>query len=291
MGTNPEDLYRRFEKELAKYEDRRVRQVLSMLETARTDLFDAIAESTEFNRKRLTNLVLQIDLISSRLQRELSSVAPASDELAPTVAAQQERAIKAITGLDVRISIGVLNDDVIRRFSLDVLGQVRSITAQSELNAIKAALFSKIGVQGLNPVKVARELAGREGMFTGRYALVETILRTETSTVYNEQGLRSILHANETYKLGLHKKIVETIDNKRNHPISQVLNGQVQYADQVFKASVSKVEAVASKLGRGRKGAGIFWSKVGEFYVGDRPPAHYRERGTVVASKDPVNAP
>lgn len=80
--------------------------------------------------------------------------------------------------------------------------------------------------------------------------------------------------------LGLHKRDVELFDPRRNHPISRVLDGQVQPVRRLFRAPAADVARWAVTL---RKSAGgIFWRLQDGAYVGMTLPAHFGERGAVV---------
>jgi hypothetical protein len=289
MATPPDSFYARQEAELQALANARVAEIMRLIEFARRDIHGRIVVS-ELEYKRLLALNAQLDEISRQLQRDLSQVAPVSGKLAEMVARHQTASISAITGREsITIAYDTLNTSVVKAFAANEMAKVTSITAVEEIRTIKAVLFSRVGVQGLNPTQVARELAGPNGIFTRRYGLVENILRTEASTIYNEQSLNAIQQANDTYDAGLNKKILETIDDKRNHPISQVLNGQVQPVDRPFKAAVADVESVAARLKR--SGKGVFWPVIKGYYTGQRLPAHYRERGVVIATDEPPNGP
>lgn len=288
MAVPPDDLLARQEAEVARYADARARRVMSMLETARRQIQGIIADADSFTAQRVAFLVRQIDALSAQLARELNSVGSSSPELAGITQRHLQESIAAIADLQVLISVDALNLESLRLFSSNEVARMAKLI-DAEKEVIRSVLFTKVGVKGENPVKVARQLAGKESQFAGRFAHIENILRTETSTVYNRQSLAGIQAANEQYDLGLNKKIVETIDAKRNHPISMVLNGQVQRVDRKFKASVSKVQAAAAKIKKSV--GGTFWKVEDGFYTGMVLPAHYRERGIVVPTDEPVNAP
>lgn len=291
MAMPPDSFFHRQEAELERFSTQRVREVTRLLESTRKDLYSAISGS-EFNYRRIIDLNFQLDGISQDLQRNLRQVQPPTEPLAQMVVRQQTEAIALITAREgIFLNFNTLSTDVLRQFSLNEMRKITSITAVEQIQTLKAVLFSKAGVQGLNPRQVAKQLAGQDGVFSKKFPIVENILRTETSTVYNEQKLESIKQVNQAHGLTLNKKILETIDDSRNHPISQVLNGMVQLPEKPFRAKASKVEAIAAKLHRGRGGGGIFWTRIGEYYVGNRLPAHYRERGILIPTDEPPNSP
>jgi hypothetical protein len=282
-------MFHRQEKELGRFTDTRVKRLLSMLESARQEVQAIIAEPDTFTAQRVIFLTQQIDSVSRQLRSNVQQVGASTTELAQMSQRHLEASIASIAPkAGVSISLNVLNTDSLFRFSMNELEKVTGI-AEDGLKTIKSALFTKVGIQGQNPVKVARQLAGKDGVFAGKFGHIETILRTETSTVYNAQSLGGIQYANQAYNLDLNKRIVETIDAERNHPISQILNNQVQAVDGLFKAKVSEVQAKARALHKG--GGGIFWEVKNGFYVGQRLPAHYRERGIVVPTEREINVP
>lgn len=287
MAVPPDDLFHQQERELLRYTDSRVSLFLKRLEEARRELLEAIGAPDSYETQRLLNLIAQVDEIGLRTQADLLQMPNAAPELARLSREHLTRSISAVSGLEVSIAFDALNTDVLQRFSENELKHVTGLVA-AEKEKIKSVLFTKIGVKGENPARVARQLAGSDSSFAGRFGHVETILRTETSTIYNAQSLAAIQDANTNYELNLNKRIIETLDAKRNHPISLVLNGMVQEVGKPFKVKVSAVQAAASRLKKGRGTGGIFWPKVGEYYVGEKLPAHYRERGIIVPTEKPV---
>jgi hypothetical protein len=288
MALPPEDLFARQERDLQRFSNARAAQVLRYLEIARREISGIIADEDSFTAQRIASLSAQIDQAIAQLQRDVVSIGPSTTDLAKMSQRHLEQTIRIIAGMDVSISMGVLNLQTMTEFSMNELAHCTTLI-EAEKQVIKSVLFTKVGVLGENPRKVAKQLTGPDSQFAKRYNNIENILRTETSHVYNGQSLKGLQYANETYGLELNKKIVETIDFTRNNPISLVLNGQVQAPDKKFKASVSLVKSKASMLKK--SAGGIFWPIENGFYTGQRLPAHYRERGIVVPTDEPVNAP
>jgi len=281
--------FEEFERELNVWVGRRVVRILNDLKSAQRDIqaaiLDVVGTAETFTVDRLQLLDQQINIIRSDLKRRVSSVGSSAEPLAQMVQRQHEAAIKQITGRSLSVAFNQLDVQTLALFSLNELDKVTSVVVPDKLQQIRSALFSRVGVQGLNPAQVARQIAGTP-QFEGAFARVENILRTESSTVYNARSVQSLQQANEQYDLGLNKQIIETIDASRNHPISQVLNLQVRQVSDPFQARVSAVDAVAKKIKR--SGGGVFWQVVNGVYTGQRLPAHYRERGVVVPTDDPV---
>lgn len=290
MATPPDELFRSQERDLLLYTDKRTADFLKLLESARRDLFETIGGPDSYTSQRLLKIIAQVDEIGLQLQADLLKQENAAEPLAKLVQSHLEASIPAVSGVEVSIGFDILNTEILRKFSENELKHVTGLVA-AEKEKIKSVLFTQVGVKGRNPQQVARELAGKEGAFAGKYGHIETILRTETSTIYNAQSVQGIQHANEEYSLDLKKRIVETLDAKRNHPISVVLNNQVQDVGKKFRVKVSDVKAAAARMKKGKGMGGIFWPIVDGYFEGERLPAHYRERGIMVPTQKPVNAP
>lgn len=290
MATPPDELFRSQERDLLLYTDKRTADFLKLLERARKDLYEAIGGPDSYTSQRLLKIIAQVDEIGLQLQADLLKQDNTAEPLAKMVQSHLQASIPAVSGVEVSIGFDILNTEVLRKFSENELVHIADIFS-SQKQQIKSILFSQVGVRGRNPQQVARELAGKEGAFAGKYGHIETILRTETSTVYNAQSVQGIQYANEEYKLDLKKRVVETLDAKRNHPISVVLNNQVQEVGKKFRVKVSDVQAAAARMKKGKGTSGIFWPIVDGYFEGERLPAHYRERGIMVPTQKPVNAP
>ena len=286
MAIPPDELFRQQERAVGRYADVRASRMLRLLETTRKELSATIADVDGFTARRVADLNAQIESIMADLRKDIRGVGESATELGNLALAHVEAGIVATTGTSVTISINALNIDVLKRFSSNEVARIAKIM-DNEKELIRSLLFTKVGVKGENPRQVAQKLAGPNSSFAGRFGHVENILRTETSTVYNANSLDAIKGANKEHGLALNKRIVETIDAERNHPISQVLNGQVQTVDGPFRASVAAVAAKAAVFHKSV--SGIFWPIKGGFYEGERLPAHYRERGIVVPTEKEVN--
>lgn len=271
---------------MGRYADTRTTRLLRMMESARKEISGTISSAESFTARRVIDLTRQIDAIMGDLRKDIHGIGEAATDLGKMAIQHVEASVALISSVDISISFNALNIEVLKKFSSTEVARIAKIM-EAEKDVIRSVLFTKVGVKGENPRQVARRLAGPDSQFAGRFGHVENILRTETSTVYNANSLDALQSANADYGLGLNKRIVETIDAKRNHPISQVLNGQVQKPGEPFRASVSAVHARAAALHK--KVSGIFWPIRDGFYEGQRLPAHYRERGIVVPTEKPVN--
>jgi hypothetical protein len=278
-----DDLFRRHEQELGRFTDRRVRRFLRILDGARKQLQADISAEDALTAARAASLALQIDKIINQAVADMRELGPVSENLAKLAAAHAESGIAAVAGVRLAVAFDRLNTRLLQRFSENELKHVTGLV-DIEKQRLKSVLFNRVGVRGENPRKVAQELAGPDGLFAKRFAHIENILRTETSTVYNEQATEAIKVVNKEHGLALNVRIVETIDHKRNHPISQVLNGMVQRPGEPFRVPVAKVRAVAAKLGK--QLGGVLWRVENGHYIGERLPAHYRERGVMVATRE-----
>lgn len=278
------DFYAEQEAELNRFAWRRLNSILKPIEVARKAMYNAIS-GTEWQSRRYRRLASQLDEIAKSLRADLKAVGPSAEPLAKIVARHQTDAISRLINMPgLSIEFDRINPDTLAQFSLNELEKVTSLKSVQDIQTVRAALFEKMGVQGLNPRTVARELVGPSGgLYRRNYGLIETIVRTEASTVYNEQSINAVKAVNEDTGAELKKQIIETVDRERNHPISQVLNGQIREVNEPFTAPVAEVQRVASRLKKGT--GGIFWSVKDGNYTGMRLPAHYRERGIVVAAE------
>lgn len=288
MATPPDEFFQRQERELQRFADARTSQLLRYLEQARREMQNILAEPETYTAERVARIIRQLDEISADLRKDVRTVGEASTDLARMNKAHLEASASAITGQNIIVSFDALNLDVLRKFSANELEHVTTLT-QAEIQSVKSVLFTKVGARGQNPAQVARQLAGKNSQFAKKYGYLENIMRTETSNIYNAQAVEGIKAINGKYDLALNKRIVETIDPKRNHPISLLLNGMVQAPDKPFKVKVSEVQRKAAVLRRG--GGGILWPVKDGYYVGERLPAHYRERGVMVPTEKEINQP
>lgn len=296
MGP-PDDFFFEQEQELMALEDKRVLRFIRYLEQSRKSLH-AELKGYEGGKdaQRLQSLITQIDAIEQDLLTNFREISDPTEPLARLVARHQSESFSVILGKPLTISADVIPTTLLAQVVESNFEKVTSLT-KSQLESLRGTIFTRIGIQGHNPRQVAFELTGPEGQFSQPFPLIENILRTESSTLYNTMRLDSLLDANHRLDLGLNKRIVERMDVKRNHPISRVINNQVKLAHEPFKVRVADVRAELGKLNPPRKlsqkslDRSIFWQKQGEFYIGQNLPAHYRERGIVVPTqRDVTNA-
>lgn len=286
MPKLPDDYYNQFEKRVDLFADDRARAFLKLLESARRELDAKLNSLDDFDQRRTYALIAQVDEIAQQVRSDMRALGTSDRPLSAIAKGQTETMIARMMQSQIALDLNKINTDIVKRFAANELERVTKLTA-NELETIKSVLFTKIGVKGETPRRVAKQLTSKQGTFAGRFGHIETIIRTETSTVYNAQSVNAIEAANLDFDLDLNKRIVETLDNERNHPISQVLNGQITTVDGQFKASVARVNTIAAKLKR--SAGGVFWPQVNGFYVGSRLPAHYRERGIVVPTDQAPN--
>lgn len=284
MGMD--ELWRDQERQYIRWVDAETTAFLNMLDQARADLESALSDLTGFQSARVMAILPQIDAIQRDALRKIDRFGPADKRSAELVLAQQTAAY-AEMGVQVYVALDRINPMILRNFARLSLDKVKGITADS-INTVRSVLFTKVGVIGENPRKVAKYLAGREGLFTNNYRRLENIVRTESAHVYNGQKLESIKDA-VAQGVALNKRIIETVDYKRNHPISLVLSDKVQEADQPFRVLVSDVEAAATRIGKSP--SGVFWQRQGAYYVGSNLPAHYMDRGVLVPTQREPNTP
>lgn len=282
------------EAEVNAYATQRARTVLRRIEAGRKSLLAEFAELDDSPRKdRLREILGQVENIASQMKADIQAIGASDGSLGAMAVRHWGEVATDITGNSLTLSIGQVSSDVLTRFSLAELDKITTITADYALQTLRSGLLRSLGMKGENPRVLARQLLTKKGFLTKRYALVETIVRTEASNIYNAQSLNAIEAGNLKYGLSLNKKIIESIQPKRNHPISLVTNNLVVPVTDAkgeavkFKVKVSDVQEAARKIGhRGNLDSSIFWRKENGYYVGNSLPAHYNERGIVVATDD-----
>ena len=294
----PFEFIQREHKQLSAYEEQRVRRFMRLLDASRAEILELIRTSGDqaggFQRYRLAQIQNQLDAIHQSLARELQQEHAAIGELDNLIVSHARAEYLALEPATIGLEMGVVKSDILRGYSESVSRQLVGMS-QTQIDTLRSVLFSKVGVMGKNPAAVARQLAGKGGLFDGMRPRVETILRTETSIVYNQSKLDTITEAAQNRGVVFNKRIVETVDPVRNHPISPVIRDMVQLHNQPFRVPVSQVVASANRLGRATKSLdrSIFWIRKTvegvEVYEGNNLPAHFNERGTVVPTKKPVN--
>lgn len=302
MGEVNDDIIQAQEAELRGYADRRASRFIAYLEQARKDivaeinaLADGVGPDTPTStRTRLVKILKRLDEIKKEAQDNILSVGSSDEYIAKLTKKHMEANLLEVVGTAIALPLDEINPRLLSLFAQNELEKVSSMAA-NQISVIKSALIRDVGAKGLNPRTIAKDLAGHDsGLFTGMYGRLQTIVRTESATVYNEQIMESIKYS---VKQGaeLRMKISEHPDDSRNHPISQVINNQVREVGETFRAKVSEVKATAARLASssGRKvskslGRSVFWPVVGDYYVGRNLPAHYNERGRLVPTQKEV---
>lgn len=301
MGELSDDIIGRQELEVRAYADKRAARFIKYLEEARKDILLEVQElaasvgEEQASRSRLVKVLAQLDDIKLEAQKNILSVGPSDEYIAKLTQSHMESNLLEVVGVKIALPLDSINPRLISLFAQNELEKVGKDMVSQQINIIKSALIRDVGAKGLNPRTIAKDLVGHDsGLFKGMYARLQTIVRTESATIYNEQILESIKVAKAT-GAELRMKISEHMDDSRNHPISQVINNQVREVGDPFRAKVADVKAAAKRIaaGAGRKpsrslGKSIFWPEVDGYYVGRNLPAHYNERGRLVPTQKEV---
>lgn len=300
MPELPEKRVAAQEAELRAYADERARKIIDRIDQARKEILAEILElagldDTEAQRRRLGLVLGQMDDIQKNMVADIRLVGSSDDYIAQLTQRHVEEAVRVVGQVPFAISLEQINPRAISLFAQNELTKVTNL-ATNQLDVIRGALIRDIGAKGLNPRTVAYNLAKSDsGLFKGMYGRLQTIIRTESATVYNAQTMEGLHYAVKERNIPLRVKISEHKDDKRNHPISQVIDRQVREVGESFQAKIADVQRVANSLAAAQGGrkrsknvTGVFWPKVGEYYVGGNLPAHYNERGRIVATQLPV---
>lgn len=135
----------------------------------------------------------------------------------------------------------------------------------------------KAAVRRAEAIWLAERIAGKEGALTLSRGRLDLIMRMEASAAYAETHQSALrLAAQSLGDTGLSRRAYELRD-KRNHPLSVVLDGQVTGLDEPWKVSVADVYRAAARLKKAP--TGVIWPVKGAYFVGSEYPAHYNERG------------
>lgn len=300
MPEMPEERIAEQEAELRAFADLRAKRIIDRIDQARRDILAEILDlsaqpDSEAQRRRLNSVLQQMDAIQKNMVDDIRLVGSSDQYIGKLVEAHVSEAVSFVASVPMSVGFDTINTRAISLFAQNELEKVTRL-AENQLDVIRGALVRDVGAKGLNPRTVAYNLAKSDsGLFAGMYARLQTIIRTESATVYNAQTMEGLRYAVKERNIPLRVKISEHKDDARNHPISQVIDRQVQEVGDSFRAKVSAVEAVAKRLAahsgkKKRKAttAGIFWPRVGEYYVGGNLPAHYNERGRIVPTQLPV---
>lgn len=152
------------------------------------------------------------------------------------------------------------------------------------LDAIQRELVAGVAAN-IGQAKIAQRIAGIDSdLFKDLKPKAELIARMELSRAYNDSQLEAIqLWAEEdpTHREDPILKRIEEYLDARNHPFSRVSDGLTADPNANFRVPVSAVEAEARKLKK--SGKGVLWPVVAGAYVGASLPAHYNDRGRIVA--------
>lgn len=120
--------------------------------------------------------------------------------------------------------------------------------------------------------------------FRSSIAKAEALAASRASLAANleasfERSMAAEALATET---GWKREIVERID-RRNHPFSRAANGLVAEAGERFEVPVGDVLAAARAMGRSPNLGAVIWPQQGSVFRGMHYPAHYGERGRILA--------
>jgi hypothetical protein len=286
MSNPPDSFFTAQERQLSLFVDRYLLEFVDLLEESRKDLELLISGPESFAQSQALELLPQVDRIASTLKQDIISKQSLLDNITVLSTEHNNNILSTVTGQSFNISFTRLNEQVLARFARNELEKVTGLV-DSELRTIKSVLMTKVGVQGENPRQIAKVIAGKQSQFAGRFNHIQTILRTESSTIYNAQGLDSIRQANAVLPESgqLKKRIIENLDVNRNHPVSRVLKNQIQPVDKPFTAKVSDIIAASKVTVHKYRPKSMFWPLKGGIYSGMNLPAHYNDRGIVVASE------
>ncbi|MEQ1494481.1 MAG: hypothetical protein ABL912_01800 [Novosphingobium sp.] len=272
--------------ELSRLTDEAADRVLSALEDARRIVLErmtAIQVNPE-NTARLRVLLLQLETGIAELRSRVGDALSTGESEAHRAVVAHLLGLVRNEDPDLAPNIqpAILerlsrrSDLLLHRYSSDRYSAQVMDAAQRELVAGVAA--------NLPQAQIAERIAGATGsVIAGHRGRAELIARMELSRAYNDAYLDSLyeLDAEDPQPENpLHKRIEEYID-ARNHPFSRVADQQTVPIGDLFAVSVADVESMARSMGVPSRG--VLWERAGGEYFGSNLPAHYNDRGRIVA--------
>lgn len=211
------------------------------------------------SRRLDTALTKQQGVYTDRALRDVYA------ELTVGVTPDYRRRLKALQARIYKLKLEPKHADPLERAMSYALGQGEDAT--------RIAL-----ARGRDAAWLADALAGdTESIYTVSQSRLGVVLRTEAAATYSEAHQAALLYARD--ELGdrtLQRKAYELRD-KRNHPLSRLLDGRVVDLDQPWRVSVADVAKMAATMKKSP--GGVIWPVKGASYEGSEYPAHYNERG------------
>jgi hypothetical protein len=286
-----DELLERQAYELDRLTRAQAKAVLAAYEDARRELLERLnAQSSTkapANTQRLRVMLAQttegIAALQARLGRELEGAELAAHtksmrHLLKLVRAAEPRFRDAGGAIEVGIVKRLatrraqhLHRKAVRRYGADVVAEIHR------------ALAAGVAAGLTQPELAARVAAAGGSVLAQHRGRAELIARMETARAYNDgvlDGIREIDEADRRPDDPLLKRIDEFFD-LRNHPFSRAAHGKTAAPGEPFRVAIAEVKAAAETMKRGV--GGVVWRKVGANYVGDNLPAHFGERGRIVA--------
>lgn len=282
-------------RQIDRLSDVHARSMLRALEDARRDLRERLLAvddtATPYTAQQLRGILAQAEAGIFRLKLRLREVFAASEVEAHTTALDHLLALVRANEPEFRDAIPAI------RFQAAVaMSERRSLLLHAHsIERYGAELIEKIQreivlgqVSGLSIRQIAdRITATKRSVFASLRGRAELIARMESNRVYNDGHLLSMKELaaetdDEDDPDPLMKRADEFFDN-RNNPISRVLHGMTAKLDEPFEVPRSKVLAMAAALKK--PASGIVWPLIGSKYVGANYPAHFNDRGRIVAHR------
>lgn len=261
------------------------RDVVRVVGAARSDLRAALLDLWPDFARTLTvadiaPLRALVEPVGARLARDLAAIASsARSDMREAAAADVAEAWRHIADLTPEEADALQ----VRLLALsprlpDDLGGALDLTPALRSRATSAC------VQGTTRADVSRVLAGPErSVLSVAPPRIVAQLDRDASQTYHataQASMEAVEQANARGGVVLAKQDVEIID-KRNHPISRVLDGQTVPISDPFVALVDDVKRAAREMGRPTGEGAILWPLRSDRWVGMLLPAHWHERGRV----------
>jgi hypothetical protein len=116
-----------------------------------------------------------------------------------------------------------------------------------------------------------------ESIYTVSRSRLGVVLRTEAAATYSEAHQAALVYARDTLNDRTIQRRAYELRDKRNHPLSRLLDGRVVAVDEPWRVAVADVAKMANTMKKSP--GGVIWPVKGASYEGSEYPAHYNERG------------
>lgn len=293
-----DELLERQARELEQLQSDEIRRVLEAYEDARRSLRGRLADidpvETPATAQRLRVTLVQVEEGVALLQRAMGQALQGAE------LRTHRQAVKHLLGLikaaepEFRDMGGLLEVDLVERLSRQRGLALHKYSVQrygaQVVEAIQRELVAGVA-QGMTQAELAARVAAAGGsVLSGFKGRAELIARMETARAYNDGYLESIkeMDARDPRDLDPMLKKIDEFFDARNHPFSRAAHGVTARPSDNLKVPTEAVAIAGAELKKGT--GGVLWPKVGPYFMGQNLPAHFNDRGRIIAWRESWSA-